>query len=63
MGVGKRGDIGVWEGDSGDVAPSVEPVRSHAGVNVAGAPMFDRNAGSQRKKGHERGRHKGGQKG
>jgi hypothetical protein len=34
----------------GDVVPSVEPVRSHAGVNVAGPPILDRNAGSQRNK-------------
>ena len=39
----------------GDVVPSVEPVRSHAGVNVAGPPILDRNAGSQRKKGDELG--------
>jgi hypothetical protein len=37
----------------GDVVPSVEPVRSHAGVNVTGPPTLDRNAGSQRKKGDE----------
>ena len=51
----KRGSIGVGEGDSGDVVPSVEPVRFHAGVNVAGPPILDRNAGSQRKKGDELG--------
>ncbi len=44
-----------WEGNLGDVVPSVEPIRSHAGVNVAGPPTLDRNAGSQRKKGDELG--------
>ncbi len=55
MGANKRGSIGVGEGDLGDVIPSVEPVRSHAGVNVAGPLTLDRNAGSQRKKGDELG--------
>jgi hypothetical protein len=43
--VDKRESIGVGEGS----------VRSHAGVNVAGPPTLDRNAGSQRKKGDELG--------
>ncbi len=51
----KRGSIGVGDGDLRDVVPSVEPVRSHAGVNVAGPPILDRNTGSQRKKGDELG--------
>ena len=49
----KKGGIGVGEGNLGDVVPSVEPVRSHAGVNVAGPPTLDRNVGSQLKKGQE----------
>ena len=49
-GVDKRGSIGVGEGDLGDVVPSVEPVRSHAGVNVAGPPTCESNAGGRRKK-------------
>jgi hypothetical protein len=54
-GVDNRGSIGVGEEDSGDVIPSVEPVRSQAGVNMAGPPTFDRKAGSQRKKDDELG--------
>ncbi len=54
-GVDKRGNIGVGEGDLGDVIPSMEPVRSQAGVNKAGPPTFNRKAGSQRKKGDELG--------
>ncbi len=54
-GVDKRRSIGIGEGDLGDVVSSVEPVRSHAGVNVAGPPILDRNAGNQRKKGDELG--------
>jgi hypothetical protein len=54
-GVDKRGGIGVGEGALGDVIPSVEPLRSQAGVNMAGPPTFDRKAGSQRKKGDELG--------
>ncbi len=50
----QREDIGVGEGDLVDVVLSVKPVRSHAGVNMAGPPTFDRNAGSQLKKGHAR---------
>ena len=46
----KKGDIGVGEGDLGDVVPSVEPVRSHAGVNVAGPSTCESNAGGRRKK-------------
>ena len=51
----KKGGIGVGEGDLGDVVPSVEPVRSHAGVNVAGPPTCKSNAGGRRKKVKERG--------
>jgi hypothetical protein len=46
----KKGGIGVGVGDLGDVVPSVEPVRSHAGVNVAGPPTCESNAGGRRKK-------------
>ena len=56
----KKGDIGVGEGDLGDVVPSVEPVRSHAGVNVAGPPTCKSNAGGGRKKVEECGDIRGG---
>ena len=46
----KKGGIGVGEGNLGDVVPSVEPVRSHAGVNVAGPSTCESNAGGRRKK-------------
>ena len=46
----KKGGLGVGEEDLGDVVPSVEPVRSHAGVNVAGPPTCESNAGGRRKK-------------
>ena len=59
----KKGGIGVGEGDLGDVVPSVEPVRSHAGVNVAGPPTCKSNAGGGRKKVEECGDIRGGQKG
>ena len=49
-GVDKRRSIGIGEGDLGDVVPSVEPVRSHAGVNVAGPSTCESNAGGRRKK-------------
>ena len=53
----KRGDIGVGVGEGylGDVVPSVKPVRSHEGVNVAGPPTCDSNAGGQHKKVEELG--------
>ncbi len=35
------------ERDSGDVFPSVEPVRSHVGVNMAGSPVEESTAGGQ----------------
>jgi hypothetical protein len=48
----ERGDIEVGGGEVqlGDVVPSVEPVRSHTGVNVTGPPTCDSNAGGQHKK-------------
>ena len=46
----KKGGIGVGEGNLGDVVPSVEPVRSHAGVNAAGPSTCESNAGGRRKK-------------
>ena len=55
----KKGDIGVGEGDLGDVVPSVEPVRSHAGVNVAGPSTCKSNAGGRRKKVEEFGNIRG----
>ena len=39
----------------GDVVPSVKPVRSHEGVNVAGPPTCDSNTGGQHKKVEELG--------
>ena len=56
----KKGGIGVGEGNLGDVVPSVEPVRSHAGVNVAGPPTCKSNAGGGRKKVEECGDIRGG---
>ena len=59
-GVGiRRGVSGVGEGDLGDVVPSVEPVRSHAGVNVAGPSTCESNAGGRRKKVEEFGNIRG----
>jgi hypothetical protein len=48
----KRGDIevGVGEVYLGGIVPSVKPVRSHAGVNVAGPSTCDSNGGGQHKK-------------
>ncbi len=46
--------------DLGDVVPSVEPVRSHAGVNVAGPPTCESNAGGRHKKVEECGDIRGG---
>ena len=56
----KKGGIGVGEWDLGDVVPSVEPVRSQAGVNVAGPPTCKSNAGGRRKKVEECGDIRGG---
>ncbi len=58
----KKGSIGVGEGDLGDVVPNVQPVRSHAGVNVAGLPTCESNSGGRRKKVEECGISEGGQK-
>ena len=55
----KKGGIGVGEGNLGDVVPSVEPVRSHAGVNVAGPSTCESNAGGRRKKVEEFGNIRG----
>ena len=45
----------IGNGELKDDVPSMEPVRPHAGVNMAGPPTLDRNAGSQLEKGQELG--------
>jgi hypothetical protein len=56
----KKEGIGVGEGNLGDVVTSAEPVRSHAGINVAGPPTCKSNAGGRRKKVEECGDIRGG---
>ena len=46
-GGGKRGGV-VGNGELKDVVPSMEPVRSHAGVNMAGPPAYYCKAGGCR---------------
>ena len=43
-GRGKRGGV-IGNGELKDVVPSMEPVRPHAGVNMAGPPAYYCEAG------------------